>query len=147
MCGDVWCLFSKPNIRMTKNFPSGIDELKWVDWLVFQTITLPWWLMCVVYLPTSSPPNYMLFLIIYFRQWTGLVLMNLSSSLSAKICFNLIGNFMQKRNLTKKAILFTSPLPAMRSGLMKLDDDKGNKDCIQQRHRNNELMCDRNWAV
>jgi hypothetical protein len=50
--------------------------------------------------------------------------MNLLLSLSAKISFNLIGNFMQKRNLTKLAILFTSPLPSMRSGLMKLDDDK-----------------------
>jgi hypothetical protein len=31
---------------------------------------------------------------------------------------------MQKKNLTKLAILFTSPLLSMRSGLMKLDNDK-----------------------
>ncbi len=35
MCGDVWCLFFKPNFRMTKNFPSGINEPKWVDLLFF----------------------------------------------------------------------------------------------------------------
>jgi hypothetical protein len=38
--------------------------------------------------------------------------------------FNLIGNFMQKWSLTKLAILFTSPLPSVRSGLMKLDNNK-----------------------
>ncbi len=43
---------------------------------------------------------------------------------TAKICFNLIGNFMQKRNLMKLAIVFTSPLSSMRSGLMKLNNDK-----------------------
>jgi hypothetical protein len=54
--------------RMTKNFPSGIDKLEWVNSLVFQTNTLPWWLMYVIYLPTSSHPNSMLFLMIYSRQ-------------------------------------------------------------------------------
>jgi hypothetical protein len=31
---------------------------------------------------------------------------------------------MQKRNLSKLVILFTSPLPSMRSGSMKLDNNK-----------------------
>jgi hypothetical protein len=99
---------------MTKNFPSGINELEQVNLLVFQTNSFPWWLIYVIYLPTSSHPNSMLFS----------MLMNLFSSLSAKICFNLIGTFMQKRNLTKLAILLTSPLPSIRSGLMMLDDNK-----------------------
>jgi hypothetical protein len=30
MCGDVRCLFLKPNFRMTINFPSGIHKLEWV---------------------------------------------------------------------------------------------------------------------
>jgi hypothetical protein len=68
MCGDVRCLYLKPNFRMTKNFPSGIDELKWVNLLIFQTNTLPWWLMYVIYLPTSSHPDSMLFSVIYSRQ-------------------------------------------------------------------------------
>jgi hypothetical protein len=110
--------------KMTKNFPSGIGKLKWANLLVFQTNTLPWWLMYVSCLPISSHHNSMLFLMISSRQSTKLVLMNLSLSLSAKICFNLIGNFMQKKNLTKPVILFTSPLPSMRSGLMKLNDDR-----------------------
>jgi hypothetical protein len=122
MYEDVQCLFLKPNYKMTRNFPSGIDELKWANLLVFQTNTLPWWLMYVICLPTSSHPNSMLFSMISSRQSTGLVLMNLSLSLSAKICFDLIGNFMQKKNSVKLVILFTSPLPSMRSGLIKLDN-------------------------
>jgi hypothetical protein len=43
---------------------------------------------------------------------------------TAKICFNVIGNFMQKKNSMKLVILFTSPLPSIRSGLMKLDKDR-----------------------
>jgi hypothetical protein len=120
--GPVFVL--KPNYKMTRNFPSGIDELKWANLLVFQTNTLPWWLMYIICLPTSSHPNSMLFLMISSRQSTVLVLMNLSLSLSTKICFNLIGNFMQKKNSTKLVLLFASLLPSVRSGLMKLDDDR-----------------------
>jgi hypothetical protein len=49
LCSHVWgCpvfVLEKPNYKMTKNFPSGINELEWANLLVFQMSTLPWWLM------------------------------------------------------------------------------------------------------
>ena len=45
-------------------------------------------------------------------------------NLSAKIRFNLVRNFMQKRNSTKLVIVFTSPLPSMKSGFIMLDNGK-----------------------
>ncbi len=73
--------------------------------------------------------------------------MNLSFSLSAKICFNFIGNFMQKKNSMKLVISFTSPSPLHEVWLDEAGQQQGNKDCIQQRCRNDGLMRDCNHAV
>jgi hypothetical protein len=67
----VWgCLVFvlEAKLQNDQNFPSGIDELEWVNLLVFQTNTLPWWLMYVIYLPSSSHLDSMLFLMISSRQ-------------------------------------------------------------------------------
>jgi hypothetical protein len=92
-------------------------------------------------------PQFHLFSMISSRQSTGLVLMNLSFSLSAKICFNFIGNFMQKKNSMKLVISFTSPSPLHEVWLDEAGQQQGNKDCIQQRCRNDGLMRDCNHAV
>jgi hypothetical protein len=62
-------------------------------------------------------------------------------------CFNLIGNFMQKKNSMKLVILFTSHPPLHEVLLDEAGQQQGNEDCIQQCCKNNDLMRDRNCAV
>ncbi len=54
---------------------------------------------------------------------------------------------MQKRNLTKLAILFTSPPFLHEVWLNEAGRRQGNKDHIQQRRQNGDLMHDCNQAV
>ncbi len=148
MCENVRCLSLKRNYRLTRNSLSGFNKIVWVNsWIFRQTLQL---VANVHHLPTNfiSPQISILFLMICLKQWIGPVLMNcrwvyLPWTISIEYW---IMNSLQNKNSMKLIMLFTSPLPYICLAWWSWTST-GNKDCIQQRRRFDDPMCERNQAI
>jgi hypothetical protein len=147
MCGDVRCLFLKPNYKMTENFPSGINKLELANFVGFSDKHSSL-VANVRHLSTNFISPH--FHVVFDDPFKTVNKIGVNEPVIESICqdlFQFNRELYAKEELDKAGNIIYQPPPLHEVCLDEAGQQQGNKDCIRQHCRNNDLMRDRNHAV